>query len=95
MSVDPRFFHIVDGIRVVDLAAHLGASISGGKTDQIITGVAPLAKAGEGDVTYQSTGSLADRLPRGGAIIITTADIAAQLAENAQFESKQTILIVD
>ena len=95
MSIDPRFFQFVDGIRVVDLANHLGASISGGKEDQIITGVAPLDKVGKGEVTYQSAGSLADRSPRGGAIIITTADIAAQLAENKKFESEQTILIVD
>ena len=46
-------------------------------------------------MTYQSAGSLADRSPRGGAIIITTADIAAQLVENTKFESEQTILIVD
>ena len=95
MSVDPRFFHIVDGIRVVDLATYLGASISGGNADQIITGVAPLATARKGEVTYQSAGSLADHSPTGGAIIITTADIAVHLAENAQPESEQTILIVD
>ena len=54
MAVDPRFFRIVDGIRAVDLAARLGASISNGNTDQIITGVAPLAVAGKGEVTYQA-----------------------------------------
>ena len=30
MSVDPRFFRIVDGIKTVDLATRIGASISGG-----------------------------------------------------------------
>ena len=43
MSVDPRFFRIVNGIRVVDLAAHLRATVSVGDTDQVVTGVAPLA----------------------------------------------------
>ena len=79
MSVDPRFFRIVDGIKAVDLATCLGATISGGDTDHIITGVAPLAVAGKGEVTYQSVGPLADCAPKAGAIIITTADIAANL----------------
>ena len=38
---------------------------------------------------------MADHSPVEGAIIITTADTAAQLADNTQFKSKQTILIVD
>jgi len=95
MSVDPRFFRIVDGIKAVDLATRLGATISSGDTDHIITGVAPLAVAGKGEVTYQSGGPLADCAPKAGAIIITTADIAAQLAETAQLKSEQTILLVD
>jgi len=95
MPVDPRFFRIVEGISAVDLATHLDASISGGNKDQIITGVAPLAMAGKGDVTYQSAGPQADSAPVGGAILITTADIAAQLAQFAKLESQQTILIVD
>ncbi len=95
MSVDPRFFRIVDGIKAVDLATRLGASISGGDPEHIITGVAPLAVAVKGEVTYQSGGPLLDFAPKAGAIIITTADIAAQLAETAQLRSEQTILIVD
>ena len=95
MSVNPRFFRIVDGIKVVDLAVQISAMISGRVADQFITGVAPLAVAGEGEVTYISAGQLADYAPEVGAIIITTADIAAQLAEKAQLESMQTVLIVD
>lgn len=95
MSVDPRFFRIVDGIRAADLAAHLGASISSGNTSQIITGVAPLTTAGKGDVTYQSSGPLSDSESIAGAIIITTADIADQFNKNVRFDSEQTILIVD
>ena len=70
MAVDPRFFSIVDGIRVVDLAAQLGASISGGDTNQVITGVASLAAAGKGEVAYQSAGPLLNCGPEAGAIII-------------------------
>ena len=81
MSVDPRFFRIVSGIRVVDLAAHLRATVSVGDTDQVVTGVAPLAVAGRGDVTFQSAGLTADSELAAGAIIITTADIAAQITE--------------
>ena len=95
MSVDPRFFRIVDGIRAIDLATHIGASIIGGDTNQIVTGVASLPMAGKGEVTYQSAGSPADRTSMAGAIIITTANGAAQLAENAHFEGEQIILIVD
>ena len=95
MSVDPRFFRIIDGITVADLATRLGASISCGDTNQIITGVAPLAIAGKGEVTYESSRPLKDRAPLAGAIIITTADTAAQIAENAHFAGEQTILIVD
>ena len=95
MSVDPRFFRIVSGIRVCDLAARLGASISGGESDQVITGVAPLAMAGRGEVTFQSAGLPADSAPAAGGIIITTADIAAQLAKITRHESERTILIVD
>ena len=39
MSVDPRFFRIVDGIRAGDLANRIGALISSGEADQIISGV--------------------------------------------------------
>ena len=95
MSVDPRFFRIVSGIRVVDLAARLGASISGGDADQVITGVAPLAVAASGDVTFQSSGPPSDSAPAAGVIIITTADIAAQFAEINQFETERSILIVE
>ena len=95
MSVDPRFFRIVDGIKTVDLATRLGASISGGDIDHIITGVAPLAVAGKGEVTYQSVGPPAAYAPKPGAIIITTADIAGRLVETTQLSSEQTILIVD
>ena len=95
MSVDPRFFRIVDGISAADLATHLGALISCGDTKQIITGVAPLAMAGKGEVTYQISGPLADHEPMNGAIIITTADIATQVYKNDHSESEQTILIVD
>ena len=95
MSVDPRFFRIVEGIRAVDLANRLGALIIGGDANQIITGAASLAIAGKGEVTYQSARPPEDGVPVAGAIIITTADIAAQLAENSQIESEQTILIVD
>jgi UDP-3-O-[3-hydroxymyristoyl] glucosamine N-acyltransferase len=95
MSVDPRFFRIVSGIRVVDLAAHLRATVSVGDTDQVVTGVAPLAVAGRGDVTFQSAGPTADSELAAGVIIITTADIAAQIAEITQLESERTILIVE
>ena len=70
MSVDPRFFRIVDGIRVVDLAAQIGASINAGDPEQVITGVAPMAIAGKGEVTYQSSMPLADSMPANGAIVI-------------------------
>ena len=95
MAVDPRFFRIVDGIRVVDLAAQLDASISGGDPNQVITGVASLAVAGKGEVAYQSAGPLLNCGPEAGAIIITTANIAAQLPKTASLEPEQTILIVD
>ena len=95
MAVDPRFFCIVDGIRAVDLAARLGASISGYDKNQIITGVASLALAGKGEVAYHSAGPLVSCAPKTGAIIITTADIAAQLSKTAPLKSKQTLLIVD
>ena len=95
MAVDPRFFRIVDGIRAVDLAASLNALISDGNTDQIITGVAPLTLAEKGEVTYKSAVQLADCAPKAGAIIITTADIAAQLSKIAPLKSEQTILVVD
>ena len=95
MSVDPRFFRIVEGIKVVDLAAQIGASINSGDADQIITGVAPLADAGKGEVTYQSAVQLAGSGTMDGAIIITTIDIAAQLAKISKVENEQTILIVD
>ena len=94
MSVDPRFFRIVDGIKAIDLATSLGATVSG-DMDHFVTGVAPLAVAGKGEVTFQSGGPLADCTPKAGAIIITTADIAGQLAETVQFKSAQTFLIVD
>ena len=57
MSVNPRFFRIVDGIKVVDLAVQISAMISGRVADQFITGVAPLAVAGEGEVTLLAPGS--------------------------------------
>ena len=89
MPVDQRFFQIVDGMTAHDLAARLGASIHGGHADQIITGVAPLALAAKGDVTYQTTGLSTDDAPGRDCIIITTAEIVAEL------DSDQTILIVD
>ncbi len=95
MAVDTRFFRIVDGIRADDLAARLGALISYGNKDQIITGVAPLAMAGKGELTYQSAEQLADCVPKAGTIIITTAEIAAQLSKIAPIKSAHTILIVD
>ena len=82
MSVDLRFFRIVSGIRVIDLAARLGASISGGDKHQAITGVAPLAIARRGEVTFQNAGPAVDSAPAAGVIIITKADIAAQMAES-------------
>ena len=90
MTVDPRFFRIIDGIKAVDLAARLGGSISGVEPDQIVTGVAPLASARKGELTYQSSEPLADCTPEAGAIIITTADIAARLAETTQPNYKQS-----
>ena len=95
MLVDPRFFRIVDGIRAGDLANRIGALISSGEADQIISGVAPLAVAGKGEVTYQSARKPADFAPETGAIIITTADVAAQLSKVVALKSEQTILIVD
>ena len=95
MSLNPRFFRIVDDIKAVDLANRLGASISCGDAHHVITGVAPLAVAGQGEVTYQNDRPLADFVPKAGTIIITTADIASQLAATAQFKSERTIIIVD
>ena len=95
MSVDPRFFRIVGGIKVFDLAAHLGASITSGDREQVITGVAPMAIAGRGEVTFQSARPSADTSHAAGVIIITTADIAVQLAKITQLESERTILLVD
>jgi UDP-3-O-[3-hydroxymyristoyl] glucosamine N-acyltransferase len=93
MLVDPRFFRIVDGIRVGDLANRIGALISSGDADQIISGVAPLAVAGKGEVTYQSARKPADCAPETGAIIITTADVAAQLSKVVALKSEQTTSI--
>ena len=89
MPVDQRFFQIIDGITAHDLAARLGASIHGSRADQIITGVAPLALAAEGDVTYQTAGLSTYDAPGRACIIITTAEIAAEL------DSDQISLIVD
>jgi len=89
MPVDQRFFQIIDGMTAHDLAARLGASIHGGHADQIITGVAPLALAAKGDVTYQTAGLATDDAPGLDCINITTAEIVAEL------DSDQTILIVD
>ena len=95
MLVDPRFFRIVSGIKVFDLAAHLGASITSGDREQVITGVAPMAIAGRGEVTFQSARPSADTSHAAGVIIITTADLAVQLAKITQLESERTILLVD
>ena len=95
MSVDPRFFRIVDGIRAADLATRIGALISNGEADQIISGAAPLALAGKGEVTYQSAGTPVDFAPKAGAIIITTADAASQISKVVAPKNEQTLLIVD
>ena len=89
MPVNQRFFRVVEGVTARDLSSRIGASIRGGNADQIITGVAPLALAGKGDVTYQTTGALTEHAPRSECIIITTAEVATQL------DGDQTILIVD
>ena len=76
MPVDQRFFQIVDGMTAHALAARLGALIHGAPADQIITGVAPLALAAKGDVTYQTAGLSTDDVPGRNCIIITTAEMA-------------------
>ena len=89
MPVDKRFFRIVDGITAHELAARLGALIHGDHKDRIITGVAPVALAASGDVTYQTGGSSIGSAACRECIVITTAEIAAE------FDSDQTVLIVD
>ena len=85
MPVDQKIFQIVDGMTAHDLAARLGASIHGGHADQIITGVAPLALAAKGDVTYQTAGLSTDDAPGRDCIIITTAEIKPNLIVIKQF----------
>ena len=78
MPVDQRFFRIVDDVTVTDLAARLGAVVHGKMHQKPVTGVAPLAAAGEGDVTFQTSPIPAGVSPAGaGSIIITTAESAA------------------
>jgi len=81
MPVDHRFFRIVDDITVTDLAARLGAVLHGQMRQQPITGVAPLAEAGNGDVTFQTSAIPAGVSPEAGSIIITTAE-NAERADN-------------
>ena len=83
MPVDHRFFRIVDDITVTDLAARLGAVLHGQMRQQPITGVAPLAEAGNGDVTFQTSAIPAGVSPEAGSIIITTAENAGR-ADNEQ-----------
>jgi UDP-3-O-[3-hydroxymyristoyl] glucosamine N-acyltransferase len=83
MPVDHRFFRIVDAITLTDLAARLGAVVHGKTRQQPITGVAPLAEAGNGDVTFQSSAIPASVYPEAGSIIITKAESAA-CADNEQ-----------
>ena len=89
MTVDHRFFRIVDGMTARELAGIIGASTRGCNVDQIITGVAPLALAGKGDVTYKAAPDGTDQVAGSECMIITTAEIASQL------DNEQTILIVD
>ena len=72
MPVDHRFFRIVDDITVTDLAARLGAVLHGQMRKRHITGVAPLAEAGNGDVTFQTSPIPAGVSSGAGSIIITT-----------------------
>ena len=78
MPVDHRFFRIVDDISVTDLAARLGAVLHGQLRQHPITGVAPLAEAGNGDLTFQTSAIPAGVSPEAGSIIITTAENAGR-----------------
>ena len=84
MAVDHRFFRIVDDVTVTDLAARLGAVVHGKLHQKPVTGVAPLAAAGKGDVTFQTSPILAGVSPAGaGSIIISTAESTSR-ADNGQ-----------
>ena len=88
MPVDHRFFRIVDAITVTDLAARIGAVVHGKMLQQPITGVAPLAEAGNGDVTFQTSPITAGVSPEVGSIIITSSESAARA------NNEQTCLVV-
>ena len=88
MPVDHRFFRVVDAITVTDLAARIGAVVHGQMRQQPITGVAPLAEASNGDVTFQTSPIPAGVSPEADSIIITAAEIAARV------DSEQIYLVV-
>ena len=60
---DSFFFSRHDGIRLAELAAAIGAELADeNAADRIVTGVAPLSRGGEGDLTFIASRRFADML---------------------------------
>lgn len=75
---DPRFYKALAPLSLADLAGRLGARLSGRSPSELITGVAPLAKAAAGDVTFLASRKHAASLATcaAGACFVTEDDAA-------------------
>jgi UDP-3-O-[3-hydroxymyristoyl] glucosamine N-acyltransferase len=89
MSIDPRFYQIVEGVTATELADHIGASATELAKDCPVTGVAAFKVASDGDLTFQTSPKLGEDRTPFSSIVITTPDIGACLA------SQTNCLIVD
>lgn len=89
MPLDHRFYRIVKGIKVDELARRLGALLYGKASNPNIIGIAPFHQASKGDLTFQTSAVATDVPPRAGSIIISNIEYA-QACENGQ-----VFLVVD